>query len=120
MCDDFKIVFSDASDESAFLKQPIVYNKYVKLHSKPPDLFSESKEETDISNVSKSTKELMQQQIPKQKYPYNYNPHVEPDLLADLWTIVRGFRNGFIYGMKIRLPHAFVMTMLFNRKEYVN
>jgi len=30
-----------------------------------------------------------------------------------LLSIIRGFRNGVIYGFKIRLPHAFVMTMLF-------
>jgi peroxisomal membrane protein 4 len=30
-----------------------------------------------------------------------------------LLSIVRGMRNGFVYGFKIRLPHAFVMTMLF-------
>jgi len=30
-----------------------------------------------------------------------------------LLSVVRGFRNGAIYGFKVRLPHAFVMTFLF-------
>jgi len=30
-----------------------------------------------------------------------------------LLSVVRGFRNGVIYGAKIRAPHAFVMTFLF-------
>jgi len=35
------------------------------------------------------------------------------DWRKELIAIVRGFRNGVVYGFKIRLPHAFVMTMLF-------
>ncbi len=30
-----------------------------------------------------------------------------------LLSVIRAFRNGVVYGFKIRLPHAFVMTMLF-------
>ena len=36
-----------------------------------------------------------------------------PSLQDDILSIIRGFRNGFIYGIKIRLPHAFVMTLIF-------
>ena len=33
----------------------------------------------------------------------------------DSWllSVIRGFRNGVIYGAKIRFPHALVMTFLF-------
>ncbi|KAI9139527.1 Tim17/Tim22/Tim23/Pmp24 family-domain-containing protein [Paraphysoderma sedebokerense] len=31
----------------------------------------------------------------------------------DLLSIVKGFRNGMVYGAKIRFPHALVMTFLF-------
>ena len=31
--------------------------------------------------------------------------------LHDLLAIVKGARNGLVYGAKIRLPHAFVMTL---------
>lgn len=37
----------------------------------------------------------------------------DSSLLHDLLSIVKGFRNGIVYGAKIRLPHAFVMTFLF-------
>ncbi len=30
-----------------------------------------------------------------------------------LLTVLRGFRNGVVYGCKIRFPHALVMTLLF-------
>lgn len=30
-----------------------------------------------------------------------------------LLSVLRGFRNGAVYGAKIRFPHALVMTMLF-------
>ena len=32
-------------------------------------------------------------------------------------SIWRAFRNGSVYGTKIRLPHAFVMTLLFRRNK---
>ena len=72
-------------------------------------IFEESKEETRINEREK---------IAKRVYPFNYNPQFAPNFTDDIWTVLRGFRNGFIYGMKIRLPHAFVMTLLFNRKEF--
>ncbi|KAL1919353.1 uncharacterized protein VTP21DRAFT_2046 [Calcarisporiella thermophila] len=31
----------------------------------------------------------------------------------DLLAIIKGFRNGIVYGAKIRFPHALVMTFLF-------
>jgi len=37
----------------------------------------------------------------------------------DLLSIVKGFRNGLVYGAKIRFPHALVMTLLFRRSKYV-
>lgn len=42
----------------------------------------------------------------------------ESRILHDLLAIVKGFRNGIVYGVKIRLPHAFVMTFLFNNGTY--
>ncbi|KAJ1555045.1 Peroxisomal membrane protein 4 [Nowakowskiella sp. JEL0078] len=33
----------------------------------------------------------------------------------DLFAIIKGFRNGAVYGAKIRFPHALVMTLLFRR-----
>ncbi|KAL8970789.1 MAG: hypothetical protein Q9197_003624 [Variospora fuerteventurae] len=33
--------------------------------------------------------------------------------LADLFSILKGARNGFTYGAKIRFPHALVMVFLF-------
>ncbi|KAI9205020.1 Tim17/Tim22/Tim23/Pmp24 family-domain-containing protein [Polychytrium aggregatum] len=33
----------------------------------------------------------------------------------DLLSIVKGFRNGAVYGAKIRFPHALVMTLLFRK-----
>jgi peroxisomal membrane protein 4 len=35
----------------------------------------------------------------------------------DLLAIVKGCRNGAVYGVKIRFPHALVMTLLFKRKS---
>lgn len=32
-------------------------------------------------------------------------------------SIFKGFRNGLIYGAKIRLPHALVMTFLFSNGD---
>jgi peroxisomal membrane protein 4 len=31
----------------------------------------------------------------------------------DILTIVKGLRNGIVYGAKVRFPHAVVMTFLF-------
>lgn len=31
----------------------------------------------------------------------------------DILSIVKGFRNGIVYGAKVRFPHALVMTFLF-------
>ncbi|KAI8988198.1 peroxisomal membrane protein 4 [Mycotypha africana] len=31
----------------------------------------------------------------------------------DVLTILKGFRNGVVYGAKVRFPHALVMTILF-------
>eukprot|EP00484_Ammonia_sp_Unknown_P025201 CAMPEP_0197051562 /NCGR_PEP_ID=MMETSP1384-20130603/26199_1 /TAXON_ID=29189 /ORGANISM="Ammonia sp." /LENGTH=252 /DNA_ID=CAMNT_0042484147 /DNA_START=35 /DNA_END=793 /DNA_ORIENTATION=+ len=42
-----------------------------------------------------------------------------PTLEEDAWSILRGFRNGLMYGVKIRLPHAFVMTLLFSHNRSI-
>ena len=44
---------------------------------------------------------------------FDYNNNKRLTIMEDIFTILRGFRNGFIYGIRIRLPHAFVMTLLF-------
>ena len=36
-----------------------------------------------------------------------------------LRAVIHGFCNGAVYGAKIRFPHAFVMTLLFNRGPLV-
>ncbi|SAM85643.1 related to peroxisomal membrane protein 4 [Ustilago bromivora] len=33
----------------------------------------------------------------------------------DIFTVLKGLRNGIVYGAKIRFPHALVMTLLFGR-----
>lgn len=35
----------------------------------------------------------------------------------DYLAILKGFRNGFVYGVKVRFPHALVMSILFGRGE---
>ncbi|KAJ9058123.1 hypothetical protein DSO57_1015545 [Entomophthora muscae] len=37
--------------------------------------------------------------------------------LRPLLSILKGFRNGFVCGAKIRFPHALVMTLLFSNKS---
>ena len=36
----------------------------------------------------------------------------------DILSILKGFRNGLVYGAKIRAPHAFVMTFLFRTGSF--
>ncbi|KAI8056880.1 peroxisomal membrane protein 4-like protein [Syncephalis plumigaleata] len=36
----------------------------------------------------------------------------------DILSIVKGFRNGAVYGAKIRFPHALVMTFLFREGSF--
>ena len=38
----------------------------------------------------------------------------------DVLSVLRGIRNGIVYGIKIRLPHATVMTFLFRGGRYEN
>lgn len=33
----------------------------------------------------------------------------------DILAILKGARNGFVYGCKVRFPHALVMSALFGR-----
>lgn len=35
----------------------------------------------------------------------------------DYLAILKGARNGFVYGVKVRIPHAVVMSILFGRGE---
>lgn len=32
----------------------------------------------------------------------------------DIFAILKGARNGLVYGAKVRAPHALVMTMVFH------
>jgi peroxisomal membrane protein 4 len=43
---------------------------------------------------------------------------MDPKLLHDLMAIIKGFRNGLVYGAKVRFPHALVMTFLFQSGSY--
>ncbi|WVQ99666.1 hypothetical protein IAU59_006805 [Kwoniella sp. CBS 9459] len=36
----------------------------------------------------------------------------------DALAVLKGFRNGLVYGVKIRFPHALVMTLLFSHKPW--
>ncbi|CAG8785683.1 12274_t:CDS:2, partial [Acaulospora morrowiae] len=36
----------------------------------------------------------------------------------DILAIIKGFRNGAVYGAKIRFPHALVMTFLFRTGSF--
>lgn len=38
----------------------------------------------------------------------------------DLLSIVKGARNGAVYGAKVRFPHALVMIFLFRSGTYVS
>jgi len=42
----------------------------------------------------------------------------EESLSRDLLCVIKGFRNGLVYGAKIRFPHALVMTFLFRQQSY--
>ena len=37
----------------------------------------------------------------------------------DYLAILKGARNGFVYGVKVRFPHALIMAILFGRGTYV-
>lgn len=37
----------------------------------------------------------------------------------DALAILKGARNGIVYGVKIRFPHALIMSILFGKGEYV-
>lgn len=38
---------------------------------------------------------------------------------AEYLALVKGARNGLVYGARIRFPHAVVMAILFGKGEYV-
>lgn len=35
----------------------------------------------------------------------------------EIFSILKGARNGIVYGVKIRFPHAVVMSILFGKGE---
>jgi hypothetical protein len=37
----------------------------------------------------------------------------------DYLAILKGARNGLVYGFKVRFPHALIMAILFGRGKYV-
>lgn len=37
----------------------------------------------------------------------------------DYLAILKGARNGLVYGVKVRFPHALIMAILFGRGECV-
>lgn len=37
----------------------------------------------------------------------------------DFFAILKGARNGLVYGVKVRFPHALIMAILFGRGECV-
>ena len=48
--------------------------------------------------------------------PIDYLNHlIATKKYHDILAILKGFRNGAVYGAKIRFPHALVMTLLFRR-----
>ena len=46
--------------------------------------------------------------------------HGGPGSSHDYLAILKGFRNGLVYGVKVRFPHALIMAILFGRGEYVS
>ncbi|KAG8816745.1 hypothetical protein FRC17_000204 [Serendipita sp. 399] len=46
------------------------------------------------------------------------NAFVNNPKYADYLAILKGARNGFVYGVKIRFPHALVMAILFGRGDW--
>jgi peroxisomal membrane protein 4 len=40
---------------------------------------------------------------------------VQNPALQDYLAILKGARNGFVYGVKIRFPHALLMSILFGK-----
>lgn len=43
------------------------------------------------------------------------NPILQDPKYHALFSIVKGFRNGLVYGAKVRFPHSVVMTFLFHK-----
>lgn len=35
----------------------------------------------------------------------------------ELFSIIKGVRNAIVYGVKIRFPHAVIMSLLFGKGE---
>jgi len=65
--------------------------------------------------------------IPRSRYPLSHS--AAPTMSAierfilnpanhDLLAILKGARNGLVYGAKIRFPHALVMSVLFSNKSW--
>jgi len=47
------------------------------------------------------------------------NEFISNPAYHDYLAILKGARNGFVYGVKVRFPHALVMSILFGRGECV-
>jgi peroxisomal membrane protein 4 len=47
------------------------------------------------------------------------NAIVRNPAYQDYLAILKGARNGLVYGVKIRFPHALIMSILFGRGEWV-
>jgi len=48
------------------------------------------------------------------------NRLVQDERLHDYFAILKGARNGLVYGVKIRFPHALLMSILFGRGSWVD
>ncbi|KAF8640771.1 hypothetical protein AX17_000421 [Amanita inopinata Kibby_2008] len=46
------------------------------------------------------------------------NDIIHHPALHDYLAIAKGARNGFVYGVKVRFPHALVMSILFGRGDW--
>ncbi|EIW86420.1 peroxisomal membrane protein 4 [Coniophora puteana RWD-64-598 SS2] len=46
------------------------------------------------------------------------NTWVQDPRLHDYLSILKGARNGFVYGVKVRFPHALIMAILFGRGDW--
>lgn len=47
----------------------------------------------------------------------NLNAVLTHPALHDYLAVLKGARNGLVYGAKVRFPHALIMAILFGRGE---
>lgn len=48
-----------------------------------------------------------------------HNGLIMNEAYHDYLAILKGARNGFVYGVKVRFPHALVMSILFGHGRFV-